>query len=206
MNGIIRVLGVAAALGLACRGDGSHATAPVAPNPTFGFTNGPSSAGAVLRAVLEGVPILGFSTDPNRHLMSIQGPASNTVLCGGTQTVSGVELQEVTTPAEVNLKHFATPDPVPVAVFATDDVGQAFPIPEPFCSFFNGPLKIAEGLAQGSVHFRLSAAGDLQVVQQLDGLLDAVGGGKVHYVETQICPRLPSCAVESILLRPVPDK
>ncbi len=92
MNRVIRILGAAglAAFALACGGDGGHATAPVVPNPSFEFTNGPSSAGAVLRAVLDGVPILWFSTDPNRNLMSIQGPASNTVLCGGTQAVSGL--------------------------------------------------------------------------------------------------------------------
>lgn len=208
MNKISRTLRAAAAVALvsACGVDGDHPTAPVALEPSFGFTNGPSSAGAVFRAVLDGVQILGYSTDPDRNLMSIQGPASNTVLCGGTQTVSGVELQQVTTPADGILKHFATPDPVPVAVFATADVGQALPFPEPICSFFYGPLKVAEGLAQGTVLFRLTPVGELQVVQHLEGLLDAVGGGKVHYSETQVCRRVLSCEVESILLLPAPDR
>ena len=193
-----------ATLTLSCRDD--HATGPDASDPSFGFANGPGSTGVVYRALLDGEPLLGFSTDPNRHLMSIQGPAPNTMLCGGTQSVSGVELQQVTTPAQLFLRHFATPDAVPVAVFATDDPGLAFPIPEPFCSFFNGPLKIAEGLAQGSVRFHVSPAGELQVVIHLEGFLDRVGGGTVHYNETQGCRRLPSCQVEHILLQPVPDK
>lgn len=207
MNGRRGILGTAmvAGLALACGGDGGHTTA-VAPDPSFGFANGPGSAGVVFRAILDGVPLLGFSTDPNRNLMSIQGPAPNTVLCGGSQAVSGVELQQVSTPAEGILRHFATPDPVPVAVFATADVSEAFPIPDPFCSFFNGPLKIAEGLAQGTVHFHRIASGELQVVLHLEGFLDTQGGEKVHYVETQVCRRLGSCEVESILLRSGPDK
>jgi len=213
----MRAIALASTLLTAATLTGCSDGTPTAPaergsHPTFDFTNGPSNPGPIV-VRLAGVELAHVDNDPSRGLMTIQTPTSNNPLCGGTASLDQFDIQRVST-----LNGSASGHQVGTnqntAVYGTADLGEAgftgvFGTegldPAVFCSFINGPKKIAEGPARWE---QIGVqAGTNTIERRPEGMLTAVGGGTLHLTDRQVVSVQGGVIVpivEDILLEPVP--
>jgi hypothetical protein len=151
------------------------------PSPAFDFTNGPPTPGPFVVRIA-GQRVFFFNADENSGLLSLHFP-SDIFLCGGGAIQNLADAEFVVTPSEKVTALIEDEDGA-VSIYGTADLSEAFgpggflsDIPL-FCSFLNGPKKIAEGTAR-----RVSVFSGQSFSASWTGTLTETGGNPVRYTE-----------------------
>lgn len=185
-------LGLVAVLAGACDDISTPAEPGADPvvDPTLSFADGPATPSPYIVRTPDAA-VFFINTDPAKDRLSLHFHTDNNLICGGDAFFDVAERQVVTTPSQADevlvlIKNRESH----VSVYSTSSLAEAglAPFnPAVFCSFINGPKKIASGVVD-----HVQTLSDVSFEARWGGELQGAEGATYGYNEHLVFQVLPS--------------